>query len=202
MNEAQTGRCELPEVLEDTFIRFCQFAYTGNYETPAFNLLPMPENLDSPSTLRSSSLAQSVRNNGEEALVVQVSPVDIEPTLVSDSWGFSMKVKKQKLTKSLKLQNDFDNRQYDISMAHAEAAAPCEIRENKNSLEDYMPVFLGHAQLYIFAEERMIDDLKTLCLHKLNKTLMSFTLYEDCWTDIVELVRYAYAVLTKDMDDD
>lgn len=79
-------------------------------------------------------------------------------------------------------------------MARVEAAAPSEIRENKDSLEDYTPVFLGHARLYIFAEERMIDDLKTLCLHKLHKTLMSFTLCEDRRTDIVELVRYAYAV--------
>ena len=198
MNEALTGRCELPDVLEDTFIRFCQFAYTGNYETPAFNLLPKPENLDSPSSSRSFS-----EEDPPEAppVVVQAKSIDMEVTPKSDGWGFDGKVKRgnAKLTKSRKMRNDFDDRQYDISMACAD---PCEIRENEDSLEDYTPVFLGHARLYIFAEERMIDDLKTLCLHKLHKTLMSFTLYEDRRTDIVELVRYAYAVLTKDMDDD
>lgn len=34
MAEASDGRAVLKDVDEDTFIRFCQFAYTGDYVTP------------------------------------------------------------------------------------------------------------------------------------------------------------------------
>jgi hypothetical protein len=41
MSEAEKREAALDDVLEDTFIRFCQFAYTGDYETPAFVHTPL-----------------------------------------------------------------------------------------------------------------------------------------------------------------
>jgi hypothetical protein len=36
MAESQTRSATLDDIDEDDFIRFCQFAYTGDYSTPPF----------------------------------------------------------------------------------------------------------------------------------------------------------------------
>jgi len=36
MKEAQTRSVDFGDVLEEDFIRLCQFAYTGDYATPSF----------------------------------------------------------------------------------------------------------------------------------------------------------------------
>ena len=76
---------------------------------------------------------------------------------------------------------------------HAISATRCQVRQNSSPTEDYTTVLLGHAQLYVFAEKWGIEALKTLTLHKLHKTLASFTLYAARRPDIVELLRYTYS---------
>lgn len=39
MGEAKAGCASLPDVNEDDFLRFCQYAYTGDYATPPFGIL-------------------------------------------------------------------------------------------------------------------------------------------------------------------
>lgn len=36
MKEASDGKAIFEDILEETFIRFCQFAHTGEYTTPDF----------------------------------------------------------------------------------------------------------------------------------------------------------------------
>ena len=74
---------------------------------------------------------------------------------------------------------------YDLAKTH-------QPRPNENPAEDYTPVFLGHAKLYVFAEKYGIDPLKKLALHKLHGTLCQYTPYEARHIDVVELVRYVY----------
>ncbi|KAH8587291.1 hypothetical protein B0O99DRAFT_527094, partial [Bisporella sp. PMI_857] len=64
---------------------------------------------------------------------------------------------------------------------------------NSSPTEDYTTVFLGHAQLYVFAEKWGIKDLKTLALFKPHKALTSFTLYAPRRPDIVELLGYTFS---------
>jgi hypothetical protein len=59
--------------------------------------------------------------------------------------------------------------------------------------ENYTPVFLGHARLYVFAEKYGISTLRTLTLSKLHQTLVYFTLFDERIGDIIALVRYAYS---------
>lgn len=72
-------------------------------------------------------------------------------------------------------------------------AARYEVRENSSPTEDYTTVFLGHAQLYVFAEKWGIISLKTLALSKLHETLTTFTLYAVRRPDIVALLRYTFS---------
>ncbi len=52
------------------------------------------------------------------------------------------------------------------------------IHVNDESEKDFTQVFLKHAHLYVLAEKYKIEHLKKLILHKIHKTLVSFTLHE------------------------
>ncbi|GMG25948.1 unnamed protein product [Aspergillus oryzae] len=59
--------------------------------------------------------------------------------------------------------------------------------------EDFTPVFLGHARLYVLADKYGIESLTQLVLEKLKQTLNDFKLSAANVTDIIELVRFTYA---------
>ena len=75
------------------------------------------------------------------------------------------------------LRDKFSGIKFDLS-AHEKASANTYIpRGNKGSSEDFTPVFLGSAQLYVLADKYGIDSLSQLVLHKLEQTLKQFKLY-------------------------
>ena len=65
-------------------------------------------------------------------------------------------------------------------------------RPNQSPNENYTPIFLSHAHLYIFAFKYAIPSLKTLALENLHTTLKEFTLHPERTGDIIELLRYIY----------
>ena len=66
-------------------------------------------------------------------------------------------------------------------------------RPNQEPNEDYTPVFLSHAHLYVFARKYDISPLQTLALENLHVTLEQFTLHLERTGDIVELLKYIYS---------
>ena len=194
MAEASDGKAKFEDVQEDTFVRFCQFAYTGDYTTPVFIHNP---DVELPGVLSSLTLSQDVftsdRDDSRPASPVLVPPAPA-PEPEEEVVGWESKPKKTKnLSKSRVLRKSFDDKLYDVGIIHAISAARCQVRPNSSPTEDYTTVLLGHAQLYVFAEKWGIEALKTLALHKLHQTLASFTLYAARRPDIVELLRYAYS---------
>ncbi|TAQ86314.1 hypothetical protein B7494_g5361 [Chlorociboria aeruginascens] len=198
MGEASEGKAIIKDIEEDTFMRFCQFAYTGDYTTPDFTHIPtteLPYIAD-----RDEPVVEPVVELELEPEPVEEEPApepepEPEPVDGFDSWGLgSRKVKKQKKpSKGILLRQKLGNLVYDTETSRTVFTARCEVRQNSNPTEDYTRVFLGHAQLYVFAEQWGIDVLKTLALSKLHKTLTSFTLYEVRRPDIVELLRYTFS---------
>ncbi|KAL7931782.1 hypothetical protein V8C35DRAFT_309504 [Trichoderma chlorosporum] len=65
-------------------------------------------------------------------------------------------------------------------------------RKNTESCEDYSGVFLSHALLYTLADKYDIPDLSKLSMHKLYATLKAFVIYQDRIGDIVGLVKYSF----------
>ncbi|PWY96714.1 hypothetical protein BO94DRAFT_552276 [Aspergillus sclerotioniger CBS 115572] len=65
-------------------------------------------------------------------------------------------------------------------------------RRNSHPQEDFTPVFLGHANLYILADTYGILPLTDLVLYKLATTLTEFRVCEDNVSDMAELVRCSY----------
>ena len=187
MGEVSEGKVVFEDVEEDTFIRFCQFAYTGDYTTPDFTHIPPMELPNIPG--RDEPVVEPVEEEPEP------EPVP-EPVLVPvNDWGSTTKKlkKPKKSSKSAFLRQSLDNPTYNTESSRTIFTARCEVRQNSNPTEDYTPVFLGHAQLYVFAEKWGIAVLKTLALSKLHKTLTSFTLYAVRRPDIVELLRYTFS---------
>ncbi|KAG8531837.1 uncharacterized protein KY384_003473 [Bacidia gigantensis] len=73
-----------------------------------------------------------------------------------------------------------------------------DVRANMHSGENYTPVFLHHAQVYIFAASKGIGILADHALNELTVTLSKFTLYKERIGDIVALVRWVYSYLDDD----
>ena len=65
-------------------------------------------------------------------------------------------------------------------------------RKNENKTENYTEIFLSHARLYVFANEYLIYDLRTLALENLHETLKNFQLYPQRTSDIISLIHYVY----------
>jgi len=198
MSEAEKGETTLDDVLEDTFLRFCQFAYTGDYETPSFEVTPIHESSDTGSVSTSSAAAVAELDEQRPGDPIEGGPSEDDAGRREDFWGIinhNMKSKKER-PKSPTLRQEFDKKVYSIELVDStrlEAQTLCETRANQLEEEDYTPVFLGHAYLYAFAEKWGIESLKELTLHKIHLTLSEFTLYEARCGDIVELVNFVYS---------
>jgi len=67
-----------------------------------------------------------------------------------------------------------------------------ETISNTSPHQDFAPVFLGHARLYVLADKYDVRELKSLVLYKLYNTLKAFTLYKSRIADVIELVQFVY----------
>ncbi|KAL2069047.1 hypothetical protein VTL71DRAFT_15385 [Oculimacula yallundae] len=196
MKEAFAGKAVFEDVEEDTFVRFCQFAYTGDYTTPDFRSVPAGELLDVATPALPNDADHGELMPAEPAWDEAVPAPTPEPAPEDDfGWGTPVQKPKKakKLSKSSRLRQSLHNQLYDTETPRTLSAARCIVRQNSSPSEDYSPVFLSHAQLYVFAEKWGIESLKTLALSKLHGTLTTFTLYAARRPDIVELLRYAFS---------
>ena len=130
-----------------------------------------------------------------------------EPELAFGCGGFSSK-KSKKTGKKTKLMTEepvpepqalksskdilkesFYARKYETRIDTITISSP---RPNEEPNENYTPVFLSHAHLYVFARKYDIPPLEALALENLHMTLDRFTLHPERTGDIVELLRYIY----------
>lgn len=65
--------------------------------------------------------------------------------------------------------------------------------KNSGSWEDFTPVFIDQARLYVLADKYGIEPLRQLILSKLHTTLTSFKLYQTGVAGVVEFVRFVYS---------
>ncbi len=224
MSEAKEGCALLEDVDEGTFVRFSQYAYTGDYITADSDIL-----LDS-STIASTHLVSneaSIDGDGQEA--PSLSPPSapnyaqpepepepkLEPTRDLSLFGISKKDKKKGKARSKwadKLEDIASRAEEPAavaprskksetwdkfkSQAYATSKLAFQPRNNRESCEDYTEVFLCHARLYVFADEYDVGPLRDLSLHRLQRTLAEFILDDKRAEDIVNLLRYNYSNTT------
>ncbi len=198
MYEAKNGRAYLEDVDEGTFIRFSEFAYKGDY--PAGRPMIWRDN----APVETEDATQD--DNWDQAL--ERSPSSVAPpeenVIISSGFGTMSRKKHKKakgfyedlevrstpvvtpVSKKEALLKEFESQGYTIKTPAFRA------RKNRDPAEDYTPVFLSHAAVYVFAEKYQIAALQSLALHKLQRTLLKFTLYKERVGDVVGLIEYTY----------
>ena len=192
MKEKEQGYAVIKEVTPDTFNRFLEWVYHGFYSAPHPKVVdasspPSPDTsaVEETNEVRSG---ESVDVLAPEAIEVDIGkPVD-EPDF---GWGGFGSKKRDQCSPSSRqsLRQAFISRSCE---AFRSAVPITPARKNENENEDYADVFLGHAQLYVFANNYLIHDLKTLALENLHETLKIFELYSYRTGDIISLIRYVY----------
>lgn len=172
MQEATSGIVIWKDVEEDTFGRFAQFVYTGDYDAPSHTTMGdhLPT-LDKAEEERDTT-AESALSKGDWDLRDHSIP---KP---------SVKSKKTPKFSELSYPGPIRPEPFNIRQ---------QPRRNQSPKEDYLPIFLAHARLYVLAEKYGIQTLKAKVLQKLHLTLCHFTLYKACIRGIIDLIRYTYA---------
>lgn len=179
--EANTKSVTLDDMAEADFIRFCQFAYAGDYNPP-------PPALVQAATISTGSEWANTnrRDDFMDSSVHSVLPCEElpEPTYCCE---FNRNARNRRRKAS------FNNISFTPEQSRELFVDSCKPVPNRCMIEDYTPVFLAHARLYVFADKYGITTLKVLCLQKLHQTLVKFTLYTARIGDILELTRYAFS---------
>ncbi|KAL6864587.1 hypothetical protein J3F83DRAFT_143103 [Trichoderma novae-zelandiae] len=221
MREATEQCVSWEDTDEKTFIRFGEWAYTGDY-TPG----------ESEILLDASQIATSQQNSAD---VPQVQPMVNSLRLLLDvgnkdlegpsthcgqySWVPSSSEHYCKICSSLHIPLTVCSRCrtprhtfcaecrkgpamvstthrimyiFDSNDEYKTQTAIQTPKINEDSCEDYTEVFLSHAKLYVLADKYDIPKLRQLCLHYLHATLMTFNLHQDSVEDIVNLVKYSF----------
>ena len=201
MSEQHTKTVEWDDIEVEDFIRFCQFAYSGDYSPPE----PELEHCDE----RTEHVGNSENLVGiSQSNTVVAHKVTIE-TLADDEdrfhWGSSSSKKKKKkivtdpwgeeppeseISKLAKLRKSFQSGTYGNDLIWG--TTKIQVATNSDPRQNFTTVFLSHAQLYVIGDKYDIEDLSSLALYRLHKTLSVFSLYDNRIEDVLQLVRYAY----------
>ena len=200
-SEAEKGRAILTHIDEQTFVRFSQYAYTGDYDAAEHEIILDSSGIDHPDETQSNldtedgndekAPEETIDAVEEEEVPAETAFVSIEPPPEPDEFSWSGKSKREKRAKPLSMRRKFWDRFK--KNEHAFHEPLFDPRPNIEEFEDYSEVFLSHARLYVFADTYDIAPLRKLALHKLQRTLVVFDLYRERVGDIVKLLGYSYS---------
>jgi hypothetical protein len=202
----------LKDVDEDTFSRFCEFAYKGDYCPPVFEfeedeVIEAGSDVHVNGDINSDAISPPPEADppmDEPAPYIYEEEPPAAPPLAEDidGWGFGSGKKKSKKggksayfkqpSKRALFRQEFLEREYSTTQSIDATIEACKPVRNKSHNENYLPVFLGHAKLYVFADKYDVQPLKLLALKKLYQTLVIFTPYAQRVGDIVGLVKFTY----------
>ena len=160
MKESRERTAQIKDIDVDTFGRFCEFLYTGDYAGE-------PPGVREESSVQFGEVDFSGDNPETERKRDTVPTGQSGMTLWSNFWS----------------------QKYEYAVPRR----PPPDRANISPDEDYTPVFLSHARLYVLGDTYLVRLLCDLALHKLHHCLTEYELARGRPGDIVNLIRYAYA---------
>ncbi|PYI11472.1 hypothetical protein BO78DRAFT_466561 [Aspergillus sclerotiicarbonarius CBS 121057] len=217
MLEANKRQADWSEVEEDTFFRLCEYAYVRDYTPPACGTMTIPEmpepvpDAPEPEYEPAPEPEPEPEPAPEPEMPETSNIVHVD---AFDDWGWGHSVMMPTRPKPAPYDISAGHRLpfYDkgfrtphLRNIMSSLASELETKLKQSSptkkylpvgnfhpREDFYPVFLGHAELYVLADKYDITSLKDLVLYKLVKTLSQFTLYENNVGNVTEWVRYSY----------
>ncbi|EPE27957.1 hypothetical protein GLAREA_04748 [Glarea lozoyensis ATCC 20868] len=172
-SESQAGRTVWKDVSKETFEQFAQFAYTGDY----FITAPVLREFD-PEEWKEfdGSLDESQEEKEYEEEGKGLPP------------GKKRKRSEKGATGKLITLSD-------LTFARPERQRYWKVNRPAtyyDSKYDYTQVLLCHASLYILGDLWLVEPLKKLALHKLQKTLNHFHIDKYKIRDVIHLLRVVY----------
>lgn len=199
MREALEGVVAWPDVTVDTFLRFASFIYTEGYEEPR----PVPGPVDS----NGKKIYENISRSSTEPRIADCEefPEILAHVPTNLPYSVSSYLKAKERRDGLSIFGDERPQQTTQTTAKCRAMMAFRAisfsidsdpknnpRPNKTASEPYAPVFRGHVRLYELAEKYDIDSLRRLSLHRLRRTLMEFTVFDENVPDLICLVEEIY----------
>lgn len=174
MRESQQGQATLDGVDAATFGRFLEWFYQGHYTPPELSKDPDTSATESPRCAGSSddSKTNVAVQNYQDRLRNFLNRANDPPTA----------------SPLLEIQEDFTVRKY----TELGRSDPLPAPRPNHKQASYATIFLCHARLYVFADERDVQRLKKLALENLHAALLVADHRKERLLDVVILLRYVY----------
>ncbi|KIW03604.1 uncharacterized protein PV09_05357 [Verruconis gallopava] len=170
MAEGQNECVDFKDVTNATFLRFCEYMYTGDY----------------------SSFQPVNTWSGEEEGVIETYQYewhDFTSSRINRSKKISYRDGSTQMTiktKKTKAWEAFESRSLPTPSFDVNQTPDAQHED------DPTPVEMQHAQLYVLADKYDIEKLRILSLSKLHSVLKSRGLYTEDVDVVVELLEYAF----------
>jgi hypothetical protein len=194
MSEAQKGCATFMDVRVDDFLRFCEFAYRGDYTVPAWE----PVSLDPPAE----------PDDVQEGLSKKQREKRKKMRKSSQTWSVLIVGSRQTTYEATSIANGFTPDHSTFEVAHAVDCTDMPMRTSRTQLRNELNdrnyslgdrsrdcISMGFQPITNSAADHCFTPLKTLTLNKLHQTLLCFNLYRDRIGDVIGLARYAYSDL-------
>jgi len=173
---------------EQTFVRFCEYAYTGDY-TPAQSEFPLASKnattlfstVDDEECFRSSS-SKKKKKKGKSSFAFDGLDEPDESVEAIEPYCGRCNNRKEQI-----LWDEFQIRDYSVISPRFRP------RENFEECKSNTSPFLYHARIYVFADKYDITTLRNLALDKLHQTLRSFKAAGIQTESLVDLIRFSYS---------
>lgn len=181
-----TEKCvKWTSVDEDTFLRFWQYTYTGNYAAAP----PVSVAIES----KSEAIPERPLIPPQPQIQLPLQPLPFSG-LFDSGRPLPPKIVTPEELKRKALWTAFLKKRASDPVAPFHTPGSVRFPGATKNLagEDYTNTLLSHARLFTFAECYGITALMTHSLNELHGTLEKFTLYKERVDDVVALVHYCY----------
>ncbi|KAJ5291449.1 hypothetical protein N7478_000700 [Penicillium angulare] len=203
MIEAKTRHVDWSEVDVDTFVRLCEFAYFRNYTPPSFRLIEGRTPLEATKAIKKKVQRKSRRSNvirdsptaepEPEPAPETPEPLDEAPPPEGTECNDPEIIYKERSVWTGQLRDKFTRTLVIPGTESNPLETTFTAPEITGSWEDFHPVFLEQAKLYVLADKYGIEPLRQLVLCKLYQTLSSFKLFDTGVGSIMEFIRFVYS---------
>ncbi|KAK8005398.1 hypothetical protein PG990_011435 [Apiospora arundinis] len=207
MEESCKRVAEWPEVEETTFVRFFQFAYTGQFDAEEPEKPPpkTPEPFEDPEPAPPEPEPLLLESEPVPEPVPEPEPEpEPEPDFEYDERGRLVRAKKKKKKKPTwgwrdeteVIEQGTKKEKLWASFQHAfepfEASSTRWSLPDQDPTSDFTRVFLAYARLYVLADEKDIQGLAELSLRRLHHSLTHFSFQGQGAGSIALLADYCF----------
>ena len=173
MREAIDGIAILEDIDVQTFVRFCEYAYMGDY-TPAQRQLLDRAETPAPAREYVEGYFGATKKKKKKSAF---SGLDDETSCGQCG----------RETPIQSLWDEFQRRDYSV------VSSKFRPREYPEECEDNAGPFLCHARVYVFADRYDIAGLRILALDKLHQALCSFRVTGNQMAKVIDLTQFSYS---------